>query len=175
MHADAGCIDSPPRAASLVRDAHGRYWARRLLTEDDLLQAASSILLERCKRLGVLSGPETTAQYLQARLGTLDAERFEAVWVDAQHRIIAVETLACGTIDAAAVYPREVIKSALRHGAGAVVLCHNHPSGVAEPSAADRALTTKLKEALKLIEVRVLDHLVVAATEWVSFAARGWL
>jgi len=97
------------------------------------------------------------------------------LWLDSQHGLIAVETLATGTINEARVFPREVVKAALRQNANTAVLVHNHPSGHAEPSAADRALTERLKQALGLIDVRILDHLVVSATECVSFAERGWV
>ena len=97
------------------------------------------------------------------------------VFLDNQHRVIAVEDLFRGTLDSCSVHPREVVKQALKHQAGAVILAHNHPSGVAEPSPADRHITTRLKEALALVDVRTLDHLVIGDGEPVSFAERGWL
>ena len=95
------------------------------------------------------------------------------LFLDTQHRLIAFEELFRGTLDSASVYPREVAKEALRHNAGAVILAHNHPSGIAEPSHADRRITDRLKEALGLFEIRVLDHLVVGSPEVVSFAEQG--
>jgi DNA repair protein RadC len=102
-------------------------------------------------------------------------ECFVVLFLDSQHRLIVVEELFRGTIDGAAVYPREVVKAALRHNAAALVLSHNHPSGVAEPSAADRALTERLRSALAVVDVRTLDHVVVGGTAAVSFAERGWM
>jgi len=160
---------------SLVRDTRGRYIVQGPLTEDTILSAAETILLERCRRLGVMSSPSAVMDFLRSRLGALDHERFECLWLDSQHRLIAVETLAIGTIDGAAVYPREAVKAALRHNAAAVLFAHNHPSGHPEPSAADRALTERLRVALAVIDIRVLDHLVVAAEGGVSFSERGWL
>lgn len=170
------CHSQPSRAGALVvRELLGRYEIHGRLSEEDVLEAASDILLEKVRREGVLDRPETVKRFLQARLGNLDHERFEVLWLDAQHGLIAVETLSIGTLDQASVYAREVVKSALRHNAGSVVMAHNHPSGHAEPSGADRTLTERLTQALRLIDVRVLDHLVVSATECVSFAERGWL
>ncbi len=94
-------------------------------------------------------------------------------WLDNRHHVIAVEKLFNGTIDGASVYPREVVRSALRHNAAAAVAAHNHPSGNLEPSAADRAITTRLREALALIDVRILDHIVVGAQQTTSMAERG--
>ena len=161
--------------AIVVRELLGRYEIHGQLSEQDVLEAASEILLEKVRRQGVMDRPETVKQFLQARLGSLDHERFEVLWLDAQQGLISVETLAVGTINEARVFPREVVKAALQQNANTAVLVHNHPSGHAEPSAADRALTERLKQALGLIDVRVLDHLVVSATECVSFAERGWV
>ncbi len=161
--------------AIVVRELLGRYEIHGQLSEEDVLEAASEILLERVRRQGVMDRPETVKQFLQARLGSLEHERFEVLWLDTQHGLIAVETLATGTINEARVFPREVVKAALRQNANTAVLVHNHPSGHAEPSAADRVLTERLKQALGLVDVRVLDHLVVSATECVSFAERGWV
>jgi len=166
----------PSEAGTLVvRELLGRYEIHGRLSAEDVLEAASEILLEKVRRQGVMDRPETVKQFLQARLGNLDHERFEVMWLDTQHGLIAVETLAVGTINEARVFPREVVKAALRQNANTAVLVHNHPSGHAEPSAADRALTERLKQALGLIDVRVLDHMVVSATEFVSFAERGWI
>lgn len=169
------CHQPATAGALVVRELLGRYEIHGRLSEEDVLQAASEILLEKVRREGVMDRPETVKRFLQARLGSLDHERFEVLWMDSQHGLIAIETLSIGTLNQASVYAREVVKSALRHNAGAVVMAHNHPSGHAEPSAADRTLTERLKLALNLVEVRVLDHLVISATECVSFAERGWL
>jgi DNA repair protein RadC len=169
------CTRQPFAAGSLIRDTQGRYIVQGLLTDHDVLSAAEAILLERCHRLGVMNNIATVKQYLKARLGTIDCERFEVLWLDGQHRLMAIETLASGTIDSAMVYPRVVVQAAIRCGAAAVLFAHNHPSGVAEPSAVDRAMTDRLKQALALIDVRVLDHFVVGAESCTSFAERGWI
>ncbi|EIT68862.1 MULTISPECIES: RadC family protein [Hydrocarboniphaga] len=122
-----------------------------------------------------LSDPSAVRRYLQARLRGLDHEVFAALFLDSQHRLIAYEAITHGTIDGASIYPREVVKAALRLGAAAIIFAHNHPSGIAEPSAADRILTDRLREALRLVDVRVLDHFVVGEGRPVSFAERGWL
>lgn len=140
-----------------------------------VLELARRHLAEDLHRSDVLSDPAAAERYLQARLRDLDHEVFAALFLDAQHRVLAFELLASGTLDGAAVYPREVVKAALRHQAAALIFAHNHPSGVAEPSAADRALTERLRQALATVEVRVLDHLVIGEGRPTSFAARGWL
>lgn len=167
----------PPSGAGdlVVRELLGRYEVHGRLSTDDVLEAASEILLEKCRRLGVMNTPEMVKQFLQARLGSLDHERFEVLWLDTQHGLIAIETLAVGTIDRASVFPREVVKSALLHNASAAVLVHNHPSGHTEPSCSDRTLTERLKQSLGLIDVRVLDHMVVSAGGCLSFAEKCWL
>jgi DNA repair protein RadC len=112
--------------------------------------------------------------YLRLTLGGLPHEVFLAMWLDAQNRLITTEELFRGTLTQTSVYPREVVKRALAHNAAAVILAHNHPSGVAEPSAADVSLTRVLKEALNLVDVRLLDHFIVAGTEQpLSLAERG--
>jgi DNA repair protein RadC len=122
-----------------------------------------------------LKDPQATRRYLQAQMRDLPHEVFAALFLDNQHRVIAFAPLASGTIDGAAVYPREVVKAALKHAAAAVIFAHNHPSGIAEPSAADRALTDRLKAALAVVDIRVLDHFVVGEGTPVSFAERGWI
>ena len=140
-----------------------------------VLEIARRHLGETLAAGDVLSSPQATRQYLVARLRELDHEVFAALLLDSQHRVISWAELARGTIDGASVYPREVVKLALRHNAAALIFAHNHPSGVAEPSAADRLLTERLKAALALVDIRVLDHFVVGEGSPVSFAERGWL
>jgi len=118
---------------------------------------------------------QTVRDWLCLQLATLEREEFVVLFLDNQHRLIANETLFRGTIDSTQVHPREVVKSALRHNAAAVVLAHNHPSGHAEPSEADRRITARLKDALALVDIRLLDHLVIGGMDIVSFAERGWL
>ena len=113
--------------------------------------------------------------YLRLALGAREHEVFVALFLDAQHRVIAAEELFRGTLTQTSVYPREVVKAALRRNAAAVILAHNHPSGVAQPSQADELLTRSLIEALALIDVKVLDHFIVAGNQTLSFAERGLL
>lgn len=124
---------------------------------------------------GVLSSPQSVKAYLQSELRHQPREVFSLLLLDAQHRLLAYKELFRGTIDGASVYPREVVKTALAYNASAVILAHNHPSGIAEPSQADRRITERLKKALGLMDIRVLDHLVVGDGEVVSFAERGIL
>ncbi len=143
------------------------------------LQAGLEIGRRALRDALVASAPITDAatakRFLRAQLGARATEAFCAIFLDTRHRVIAFETLARGTIDSATVHPREVVKRVLELNAAAVILAHNHPSGVAEPSAADASLTSRLRDALKLIDVRVLDHLVIAAGEVASFADLGLL
>ena len=119
-----------------------------------------------------LASPEHTKRYLQNAIGSLDHERFCALWLDNRHQVLRYEELFRGTIDGASVYSREVVKAGLAVNAAAVIFAHNHPSGLAEPSQADIRLTERLREALSLVEIRVLDHIVVGKT-CVSLAERG--
>lgn len=121
----------------------------------------------------MLNAPSMVRDYLKLRLSEREHELFIALFLDAQHRLIACEELFRGTLAQTSVYPREVVKAALKYNAGAVIFAHNHPSGVAEPSRADEMLTTALKQALALIDVRTIDHFVVAGTGTISFAERG--
>ncbi|HXH03878.1 MAG TPA: DNA repair protein RadC [Candidatus Competibacteraceae bacterium] len=139
------------------------------------LELARRHLEDTLRRDDVIRGVADTRRYLTARLRHQPHEVFACLFLDAKHRVIAYEELFHGTIDGAAVHPRRVVKRALQHNAAAVILAHNHPSGVAEPSQADRDITERLRQALGLIDVRVLDHVVVGDGEVVSFAARGWL
>lgn len=129
----------------------------------------------RLTRGSALASSADTKRYVRARLQVHAHEVFAGLFLDAQHRVICFETLFTGTIDGTAVYPREVVKRALGHNAAALIVAHNHPSGVAEPSVADHALTERLAKALALIDVRLLDHVVVGDGEAVSFAERGLL
>ena len=138
------------------------------------LELARRHLAEALAGREALKDPSAVRRLLQARLRDREHETFAALFLDNQHRVIAFDELSQGTIDGASVYPREVIKAALKHGAAAVIFAHNHPSGVAEPSSADRTLTERLKSALAQVDIRVLDHFVVGE-QVVSFAERGWI
>ncbi len=143
------------------------------LDEDGVLEAASNILLSRLHDGPVLDNPDTVRQFLQCKIGTGDAEVFAALFLDTRNRLLGYRSLFQGTLNGTAVYPREVVRAALGYNAGAVICTHNHPSGVAEPSRSDEILTTKLKEALALVDIRLLDHLIVCGGEVLSFSERG--
>jgi DNA repair protein RadC len=130
---------------------------------------------EELKRECVLNAPNTVRDCLKMQFAGQECESFVALFLDSQHRLIALHELFRGTLTQTSVYPREVVKAALRVNAAAIIFAHNHPSGVAEPSHADKQLTTALKQALALVDVRVLDHFIVAGASVLSFAERGLL
>ena len=139
------------------------------------VEMARRHLQETLQRGEVLADPAMTRRYLVAHLRDRPHEVFACLFLDNRHRVLQFEEMFRGTINGASVHPREVVKRVLALNAAAVILAHNHPSGVAEPSQADRQLTQRLQEALALVDVRVLDHFVVGDGEAVSFAERGWL
>jgi len=139
------------------------------------LELARRSLAEQLMDQPSLTSPRDSGQYLSAQLRHLPYEVFACLYLDNRHRVLAFEELFRGTVDGASVHVREVVRACLRHNACAVIFAHNHPSGVAEPSAADRAITRDLGRALQLVGVRVLDHLVIGSGEPVSMAARGLL
>jgi len=146
-----------------------------LLSDNTIIQAALNILEDRiCYSVNSPSftSPNDSKDYVKLKLAEYEHEVFACLFLDQRHHVIAFEELFRGTIDGASVYPREVAKEAIKHNAAAVIFAHNHPSGNAEPSMADQAITNKLKDALALIDVRVLDHLVVGE-DVISFAERG--
>jgi len=147
----------------------------RPATLDEIMTGARQALSQRVRRGTAFTSPKVTADFLIARLGQLQHEVFTLIYVDSRHRFIACQDLFRGTIDGASVHPREVVKEALRHNAAAVILSHVHPSGVAEPSSADEAITRRLRDALSLVDIRVLDHVIVAGGDTTSFAQRGLL
>lgn len=138
-----------------------------------VLEMSRRALKEELHRGDALNSPRMVRDYLQLLLGGRHQEVFLVLFLDTQHRVIASEELFHGTLSQTSVYPREVVKRALAHNAAAVILAHNHPSGVAEPSQSDKLLTDALKQALSLVDVRVLDHFVVAAGQTLSFAEKG--
>ncbi len=143
--------------------------------KQSVITLAMKVLSIKHRAGRVLSKPDETRDFLRLRLADYRNEVFGCLFLDNRHRIIAVRELFQGTIDGASVYPRVVVQQAMEVNAAAVVFFHNHPSGVAEPSHADEAITRRLKDALALVDVRVLDHFVVSAGESVSFAERGLL
>jgi DNA repair protein RadC len=147
----------------------------RAATLDEIMAGARHALSIRIRKGSVLNSPRATADYLTARLAQREHEVFTVIYLDNRHRLIACQDLFRGTIDGASVHPREVVKEALRHNAAAVILAHNHPSGIAEPSHADELITTRFREALALVDIRVLDHLIIAGGTTLSFTEKGLL
>ena len=130
---------------------------------------------EKLKERSALTSPGAVRDYLRLTLGRKDEEVFVCLWLDAQHKVTSVEEAFRGTLTQTSVYPREIVKKALARNAAAVIFAHNQPSGVAQPSQADELLTRNLREALALVEVKVLDHFIVAGNQAISFAERGLL
>ena len=157
-------------AALMVRDSQGHYLPA---TADQILDAARQAIEQKMQRGASFTSPVAVKEYLRAKLAGFEHEVFAVLFMDTQHRLIEYAEMFRGTIDGASVYPRELVKEALRLNAAAVIVSHNHPSGNPEPSGADRTLTQRLKEALGLVDVRVLDHIIVAGTDTTSFAERG--
>jgi DNA repair protein RadC len=142
---------------------------------EEILHAACQQMTLRVRRGTSLASPKATRDYLALKLGNLEHEVFAVLFLDKRHRLISYKEMFRGTIDGASVHPREVVKEALKQNAAAVILAHPHPSGVAEPSQADEFITQRLKDALGLVDIRILDHIIVAGGDTLSFAERGIL
>jgi len=164
MRAGQGCLLACPGVGP------AKYARMRAAMELACRQA-----LEKVSTGDVLSSPSATRRFLQYHLGSRSREVFTCLFLDSQHRVQRCEDLFFGTLDGAAVYPREVAVRALQYGAAAVIFAHNHPSGVAEPSSADRRITERLCSALALLDIRVLDHIIVGSGREYSFAEQGLL
>lgn len=160
-----GRPDRPVRTAGLGPAKRARIAAA--------LELARRSLAEQLNEQPALANPRDSGDFLRARLRHLPYEVFGCLFLDNRHRVLGFEELFRGTVDGASVHPREVVRACLAHNACAVILAHNHPSGVAEPSAADCAITRELRDALQLVGIRVLDHLVIGSGTPVSMAARG--
>ncbi|HHQ6722818.1 DNA repair protein RadC [Serratia sp. ASV30] len=144
--------------------------------EQRTIRRALNLLAKQLREPGVaFTSTAVTRDWLRLHLTGLEREVFVVLWLDNQNRLLAQETLFTGTINSTTVHPRELVKSAMKHNAASAVLAHNHPSQLAEPSQADRQITDRIKTALELVDVRVLDHLIVGGMDIVSFAERGWL
>ena len=152
-----------------IRNQDNTY---RKATNNEIIHTATRIINRRFRKGRTLSSPREVQDLIKLRLAKLEYELFSVLWLDNRHRVIKFEELFRGTIDGASVYPREIVKSALSHNAAACILAHNHPSGEAKPSQADITLTEQLTETLGLIEIRVLDHIIVAEN-CVSLAEMG--
>ena len=140
-----------------------------------IFEMSRRALSEQMQQRDIYSSPQQVRDYLVLRLGALNREVFLVMFLDAQNRLNATEELFSGTLTQTSVYPREVVKRAMHHNAASVIFAHNHPSGIAQQSAADELLTKQLKQALALVDVRVLDHFIVAGNQTLSFAERGLL
>jgi len=158
-------------SAKVLNQDTGAY-----LTDEEVISMAIGIINHRfgLKRAS-LNSPSLVRDYLKLTLTDKQHEVFVCVFIDAQNRVIAVEELFRGTLTQTSVYPREVVKAALRHNCASVILAHNHPSGVSEPSCADEVLTINLKAALAMVDVKVLDHFIIGGASAMSFAERGLL
>ncbi|EPT0834877.1 TPA: RadC family protein [Yersinia enterocolitica] len=154
----------------MLRDSRGRY---RQASADQILEAARQVIDQKMQRGDEFTSPVAVKDYLRAKLAGFEHEVFAVLFLDTRHRLIDYAEMFRGTIDSAEVHPREVVKEALRLNAAAVIISHNHPSGNPEPSAADRAMTSQLRQALALVDVRTLDHIIVAGGTTTSFAERG--
>lgn len=154
-------------------DTAGNYLFAGPVDEFTILYVAERIREARFHREAVMRDPRTTREFLVAKLAHLPHEVFAVIFLDNRHAVLGFEILFTGTLDGASVHPREVVRRVLHHNVAAVVLCHNHPSGHPEPSQADRAITRTLTDALRLIDTRVLDHIIVGGSQTVSFAERG--
>jgi DNA repair protein RadC len=167
-----GAAEPGPVERLLVRDASDEL---RVATAAEIIAAARRAMTRRVRRGIAMDSPRAVRDFLTMKLGTLEHETFAVLLLDTRHRLIDYVELFRGTIDKASVHPREVVKLALARNAAALVLAHPHPSGAAEASQADELITRRLKEALALVDVRLLDHIIVAGGEAISFSERGLL
>lgn len=166
---------SPISQSAFVEIEDDKFLLSEPVSKAEMYQLMLDILEKDYFRPDQITSPELTRRFLQVKLSKFEHEVFSIVFMDSQHQVIAYEELFRGTIDAASIYPREVVKRCLHHNVAAVILAHCHPSGLPEPSAADIKITKRLIEALGLIDVRVLDHIIVGGANSVSMAERGLL
>lgn len=157
----------------IAKDKAGNYRLTGKTTETDILAAAEQILQRKLESQGTITAPTDAGDFLRMRLAGLLHEEFHVLWLDNRHRILDCQKLFTGTVDGASVHPREVVRAALECNAAAAILAHNHPSGMAEPSQADRNISVELRSALKLVGVRILDHIIVGTEGCTSMAGRG--
>ena len=174
MKPDSGRLDAKTDlfTTGLTREVAGSYVP---VSDEVVIDTALELLARRIAKGPLLSSPNAVKNYLRLRLADLQHEVFCLLFVDKRHRLIACEEMFRGTIDQASVYPREVVKEALAHNAAALIFSHNHPSGSPTPSGADEAMTRRLREALALVDVRVIDHVIVAGNDTTSMAEQGML
>ena len=158
-----------------VNETSGHFHQLRPVTTDEILTMARKLIKRQFVRGKALTSPEATREFLMLELALLEREVFYCLFLDNQHRVLKAECCFQGTVNTASIYPREVVKLALQVNASAVIMAHNHPSGLAEPSESDRAITRRLIDALALVDVRVLDHFIIGGDEHFSFAEHGLL
>ena len=164
-----------PNAKQARTETPAPYLVEKISGDENIIAQALAILKSRMHTGPQLTSPSAVRDYLRLSIGALEYESFVAVFLDSQNRLISCEEMFRGTLTQASVYPREVVKAALKHNAAGVIFAHNHPSGTPEPSRADELLTQALKQALALVDVKVLDHFVVTLGGLTSFAERGLL
>lgn len=140
-----------------------------------IAELAKRFFASQLARESAMENPQVTRHYLQSLLAHQDREIFMVLFLDNQHRVLQTQKMFSGSINSVEVHPREIVRAALKVNAAALILAHNHPSGMSEPSKADRDITVKVNEACRLLNIRLLDHLVIGHGEYVSFAERGWL
>ena len=162
--------EAMPGSRLYVRGEQRRY---RVANADEIIEAARAVAGQRMQRGESFTDPQVSGRFFQDKLAGLEREVFAAVFLDTRHRLIEYVELFHGTIDGAEVHPREVVKQALRCNAAAVIVAHNHPSGTTDPSAADRAVTARLRQALALVDVRLLDHVIIGGYQSPNWAANG--
>ncbi|EDU0501910.1 DNA repair protein RadC [Salmonella enterica subsp. salamae] len=159
-------------ASLLVRDIHGHYLPA---TDKQILDAACQIIDLKMQRGAQFTAASSTRDYLSVKLANYEREVFVVLFLDMQNRLIEYAEMFHGSIGSTEVHPREIVKKAMQNNAAAVILAHNHPSGNAKPSDADRKITQHIREALSLVEVRTLDHIIIGGNDTISFAEHGWL
>lgn len=164
---------SPISQSLLVKSGNDKYFISEPITKKEIYKVMLGLLEEDLHRPDSLTSPELTKQYLHLKLANLEYEVFGVIYLDTQNQVITYEEMFRGTIDGVHVYLREVVKSCLTHNAARVIFIHAHPSGIPEPSRSDIHITKRLKQALELVEVDVLDHFVVGGANSVSMAERG--
>ena len=159
----------------LIKNDEGLYQLDGPAAPLHIVETAAEILLEALVQGQPMTRPDEAAEFLRLALAHEKTEHFAVLFLNNKHQVLQFERLFAGTVDGAAVYPRVVVQRALENNAAAVIFAHNHPSGCADPSEADRLITRRLIDALRLVDIRVLDHFVVSQSNWVSLAERGWL
>ena len=166
---------SLPKVPGFIQEKSGKYKARKPLSEAQIIKAAQAILKRKFHKGIAFTSPDAAGNYLTMKYSTYQHEVFLCMFLDNQHKLIKLEEMFKGTIDGASVYPREVVKKALLLNASALIFAHNHPSGACKPSHADKSITESLKNALDLVDIRVIDHFIIGGSGRYSFAEHGFI